>query len=208
MLLLALPHLPCGYTLPANCLLVKSNDKLPLVRTICCHSFIFPVTFTRNSAVTFQATTSERQHVFLEVAIWQEGPEHPFHLRQVGIWDESWIVWLKQWVWYTSQSYWVSHILRVISNSVGFTLHSIPSLQSYWCSTLCWCHCCRQWYVRKGHRHDVSLSSYSITLKISDLSIKEKIWDIQQMSRDYKRRRRLFIYIHWRGWGRIAVMQE
>lgn len=30
MLLLALLHLPCGYTLPAISLLVKSNDKLHL----------------------------------------------------------------------------------------------------------------------------------------------------------------------------------
>lgn len=42
MLLPPLPHLPCGYTLPASSLLVKSSDELPLVGTICCHSLIFP----------------------------------------------------------------------------------------------------------------------------------------------------------------------
>lgn len=60
MLLLALPHLPCGYTLPANWLLVKSNDELPLVIAMCSRSCIFPVTSTRSLAVIFQATKRER----------------------------------------------------------------------------------------------------------------------------------------------------
>lgn len=89
MLLAALPHLPCGYTLPASSLLVKPSDKLPLVGAICCHSLIFPVTFTRSSMVTSQSSTRERQHVFLEEIIWQPGPEHPFPPWSVRIWGEG-----------------------------------------------------------------------------------------------------------------------
>lgn len=85
MLLLALPHLPCGYTLPARSLLVKSSDKLPLMGTICCPSLIFLLTSTRSLVVTSQSSASERQHIFLEETFWQRGPEHPFHLWPVGI---------------------------------------------------------------------------------------------------------------------------
>lgn len=63
MFLLPLPHLPCGYMLPANCLLVRSNDKLTFVIAICCCFFIFQERDGNFTICHFQGgSTLRRKH--------------------------------------------------------------------------------------------------------------------------------------------------